>query len=152
MDDSAPQRLLTRLEFARDSRFTVVGEAGNADDAVASVRRLQPDVVLLDVEMPGVSGPAAFPRIVEACPFARVVALTHLDPAAALALFPLPRPVGVIGKSLFRSLPSELVEILQGTPPVKPSGPGGPRPTHPWGDAGTGTGDRASSRGPEDSS
>ncbi len=36
--------------------FDVVGEAGNAEDAVAQAETLQPDLVLLDVLMPGLSG------------------------------------------------------------------------------------------------
>ena len=55
VDDHAPFRALARMLLAADG-FDVVGEAGDGTAAVAAARLLHPDVVLLDVQLPGVDG------------------------------------------------------------------------------------------------
>ena len=56
--------------------FDVVGCASDGEEAVAEVSRLQPDLVLLDLSMPGVDGLTALPRLREAAPETEVVVLT----------------------------------------------------------------------------
>jgi DNA-binding NarL/FixJ family response regulator len=58
------------------SDFTVVGEAGDGESAIEQARSLRPQVVLLDLSMPGLSGLEALPRIREAAPECEVVVLT----------------------------------------------------------------------------
>jgi DNA-binding NarL/FixJ family response regulator len=58
---------------------SVVGRAADGAEAVALARRLQPDVVLMDVRMPSVDGIAATRTIVREVPAARVVVLTTYD-------------------------------------------------------------------------
>jgi DNA-binding NarL/FixJ family response regulator len=70
------------LEAERD--MAVVGEAGNGEEAVALARRLQPDVVLMDIRMPVMDGVEATRRIVSASAPApgsgpRVLILTTFD-------------------------------------------------------------------------
>jgi DNA-binding NarL/FixJ family response regulator len=65
--------------------FEVVGEGASAEDAVRLARELLPDIILLDVTMPG-SGLAAAQAIAEACPVTKSVMLTvseHEDDVAA---------------------------------------------------------------------
>ena len=57
----------------------VVGEAADGDTAVRVVQELAPDVVLMDLNMPGMSGVEATERIVSITPLARVVVLTISD-------------------------------------------------------------------------
>lgn len=68
------QGLRTYLD-SRDG-IEVVGEAGDGEAAVAAVERLRPDVVLMDLVMPGLGGVAAIRRIRERVPGARVIVLT----------------------------------------------------------------------------
>ena len=57
----------------------LVGAAAGGEEAVALAAERRPDVVLMDLEMPGVDGIAATRRIVEAAPAARVVVLTSFS-------------------------------------------------------------------------
>jgi DNA-binding NarL/FixJ family response regulator len=65
------------LEAADDVR--VVGEAGSGDEALVLVAALQPDVVLMDLRMPGTDGVAATAHIVERHPAVKVLVLTTYD-------------------------------------------------------------------------
>jgi DNA-binding NarL/FixJ family response regulator len=68
------QGLRTFLETRAD--FSVVGEAGDGEAAVAEAARLRPDVILMDLAMPGVDGLEAISRIRAADPDARILVLT----------------------------------------------------------------------------
>ncbi len=56
--------------------FEVVGEAEDGGEAVARADELQPDLILLDLSMPGIDGLTALPRLREAAPSCEVVVLT----------------------------------------------------------------------------
>jgi DNA-binding NarL/FixJ family response regulator len=58
------------------SGFSVVGGAGDGEEAIELARRLRPQIVLLDLSMPGLGGLAALPRLREAAPESEVVVLT----------------------------------------------------------------------------
>ena len=74
--------------LARDPRLQVVGDAGDAGEAIRRAQELQPDVVLLDNHLPGVTGVDAIGSLREAAPHARIIMLTvsedEHDLAAAL--------------------------------------------------------------------
>lgn len=69
--------LVTVLEDQPD--LTVVGTAGTAEDAIAEVGRTRPDVVLLDLELPGADGTDAIPLMREVSPATRVLVFTAYD-------------------------------------------------------------------------
>ncbi len=56
--------------------FDVVGEASDGDEAIETAARLEPDLILLDLSMPGLDGLSALPRLREAAPKCEVVVLT----------------------------------------------------------------------------
>jgi two-component system NarL family response regulator len=60
----------------RQNGFEVAGEAGDAETAIARAGELDPDLILLDLSLPGTSGLEALPRLREAAPAAEVVVLT----------------------------------------------------------------------------
>lgn len=62
--------------LAADAGLQVVGEAGDAAEAVRKAQDLQPDLVLLDNHLPGATGIQALPDLKEAAPLARIVMLT----------------------------------------------------------------------------
>jgi DNA-binding NarL/FixJ family response regulator len=56
VDDAADIRMLVHLQLDRDSRFAVVGEAGDGIEALALIEQEDPDLVLLDLAMPNMDG------------------------------------------------------------------------------------------------
>jgi DNA-binding NarL/FixJ family response regulator len=76
VDDQALVRVGLRKILESEPEITVVGEAADGEDAVAEARRLQPDVVLMDVRMPVLDGIEATRRIVASRPQTRVLILT----------------------------------------------------------------------------
>ncbi len=79
-DDHAVVRQGFRLILNAQPDLEIVGEAGNGHEAVELAERLQPDIVIMDVAMPGLSGIEATRRLTAGAPRARVLALSmHKD-------------------------------------------------------------------------
>jgi DNA-binding NarL/FixJ family response regulator len=64
VDDQLPFRLAARAVIGRTDGFEVVGEVASGEEAVAKVAELQPDLVLMDINMPGINGIEATRQIV----------------------------------------------------------------------------------------
>jgi DNA-binding NarL/FixJ family response regulator len=110
-DDDELTRTGLRLIIESDRDLTVVGEAGDGQEAVHLARALRPDVVLMDIRMPAVDGLEATRRIVEgAGEGPRVLILTtfELDEYVFGAL-----RAGASGFLLKRSSPEVLIEGIK---------------------------------------
>ncbi len=80
VDDHQIVRAGLRMLFAAEPEVEIIGEASSGEEAVASIETLTPDVVLMDVAMPGIGGIEATRRIKAARPKVAVLALTmHED-------------------------------------------------------------------------
>jgi two-component system response regulator NreC len=79
VDDHAVVRSGLRLLLDAHEDIEVVGEAGNAKDAIFRARALKPDVMLLDVVMPGASGIDVLPELLKESPETRVLVLSMQD-------------------------------------------------------------------------
>lgn len=79
VNDQELVRAGLRLILEAEADMDVVGEAGEGRRAVALEKHLDPDVVLMDVEMPGVNGLDATRSIVAECPGVNVVMLTTFE-------------------------------------------------------------------------
>jgi DNA-binding NarL/FixJ family response regulator len=94
----------------REHQFDVVGSVGDGHTLLEAARRYQPDVIVTDVSMPGLSGLEAIPHLKSASPDSRVVVLTMHEDAelAARAL-----RAGASGFLLKYSAGEELVNAVQ---------------------------------------
>jgi two-component system response regulator NreC len=79
VDDHAVVRSGIKLLLEREEDIEVVGEAGNAKDAIFRARALRPDVILLDVVMPGQSGIEVLPNLLKESPETKVLVLSMQD-------------------------------------------------------------------------
>ena len=81
VDDHALFRSGVKALLQRHSDFEVVGESSDSLDGVKRARELKPDVVLLDLHMPGISGKDAVKLFLDESPDARIVMLTVSEAA-----------------------------------------------------------------------
>lgn len=79
VDDHPVVREGLRGMLEAEPDLTVVGEAGSGDEAVALTRVKQPDVILMDLRMPGLDGVGATRKILAESPKQRVVVLTTYE-------------------------------------------------------------------------
>jgi DNA-binding NarL/FixJ family response regulator len=78
-DDHAFYREGVRAFLGNSPDIDVAGEAGNGDDAITQAEELQPDVILMDLKMPGTNGIEATRRLHETHPEIGVLVLTMFD-------------------------------------------------------------------------
>jgi DNA-binding NarL/FixJ family response regulator len=78
-DDHVFYREGVRAFLSNSTDINVVGEAGNGDEAIAMTAELKPDVILMDLKMPGTNGIESTRRIYESNSKSRVLVLTMFD-------------------------------------------------------------------------
>jgi two-component system chemotaxis response regulator CheB len=86
VDDSAFVRRATERMLGPLPGVTVVGVARDGEEALAQVRALRPDLVIMDVEMPGMNGLAALESIMRECPTPVLLLSSHTQAGAEITL------------------------------------------------------------------
>ncbi len=98
------ENIIRSLTF--DQRIEVVGSAENGRQAIEMVGKLQPDVILMDINMPGMDGITATREVTQIVPFTQVVILTVQDDADYL------RKAMMAGARDFLSKPPTIDELI----------------------------------------
>jgi DNA-binding NarL/FixJ family response regulator len=109
VDDDDLMRAGLRAVLSSDQAITVVGEASDGRGSAELVRKLKPDVVLMDVRMPDLDGISATREILDALPEAKVVILTTFEQDDYV--FGALR-AGASGFLLKRTKPEELIAAI----------------------------------------
>jgi NarL family two-component system response regulator LiaR len=110
VDDQAIVRAGIRALLAEVDTIAVAGEAGDGETAIALAEDLEPDVILMDLVMPGVDGIEAIRQITRRKQEARVLVLTSF--ASDAKVFPAIK-AGALGYLLKDSEPADLLEAIQ---------------------------------------
>ena len=111
-DDHVVLRAGLRMLINAQPDMEVVAEASNGEDAVRLAGEIRPDIVLMDITMPGAGGIEATARIRRECPVVRVLALTmHDDPAYLRSIL----AAGAAGYVVKRAADAELLSAIRAT-------------------------------------
>ncbi|HEY7564202.1 MAG TPA: response regulator transcription factor [Acidimicrobiia bacterium] len=96
-----------------DDRMEIVGVASDVDDAIAAIRETMPDVVLIDVHMPGGGGRAVIEAIAESNPDIRFLALSVSDEAEDVIAMIRAGARGYVTKSIGANDLAEAIERVK---------------------------------------
>jgi DNA-binding NarL/FixJ family response regulator len=122
VDDHAVVRSGLHLLLDAQEDIEVVGEAGNAKDAVFRARALKPDVILLDVVMPGESGIEVLPKLLKESPETKVLVLSMQDdPSYVREAFAAGASGYVLKEAVDEEVVSAVREIASGGRYVHPA-------------------------------
>lgn len=111
-DDHATVRYGLKLMIDAEPDMKVVGEADDGAEAIRQVRDLSPDVIVMDISMPGMNGLAATRALKKMLPQSVIITLTrHTDEAYLQELL----RAGASGYVLKRSAPTELLHAIRRT-------------------------------------
>lgn len=121
-DDHALVREGIKLLISAQPDMIVVGEAGDGESAAREVRRLVPDVVLMDVSMPLLGGAVATERILTSCPQVCVLALSaHDDEAHVRQLLNSGAKGYVLKKAIAEELTGAIRTVARGGTHIDPT-------------------------------
>jgi two-component system, NarL family, response regulator NreC len=122
VDDHAVVRSGLRLLLDAQDDIEVVGEGGNAQDAVFRARALEPDVMLLDVVMPGESGVEVLPKLLKESPDTKVLVLSMQDdPSYVREAFAAGAKGYVLKEAADEEVVSAVREVASGASYVHPT-------------------------------
>ncbi|MCQ8783922.1 protein-glutamate methylesterase/protein-glutamine glutaminase [Mangrovibrevibacter kandeliae] len=128
VDDSPTMRALLKHALSAHSDIEVVGEASHTQEAREKIKLLDPDVVTLDVEMPGMNGLAFLDKIMRLRPTPVIMVSNHTAPGASATIEALEigafeciaKPSGVHGNT-FEALPELIREAAASRPQIAAS-------------------------------
>jgi DNA-binding NarL/FixJ family response regulator len=122
VDDHAVVRSGLRAVLGGAGDIEVVGEAANGDEAIAATKRLEPDVVLMDVTMAGLDGVAATRAIAEQVSSSRVLVLTmHTEEEYLLEVLRAGGAGYIVKSAADRDLVDAVRTVARGDMYVQPS-------------------------------
>ena len=110
VDDDEDSRFLLRKRLEGRKGFSVAGEAASGEEAVAQVEALPPDLVIMDVKMPGMGGVEATRQIKQIAPKTAVLAYSGLSDLEVIHAM---RQAGATGYVLKDAPEDELIMRLQ---------------------------------------
>jgi DNA-binding NarL/FixJ family response regulator len=110
VDDHPVVREGLRSYLGGHPQLQVIGEAGSGEDALRQARRLKPDLVLMDINLPGINGLETATRLRQVAPAARVIILSVHDEREYLAQVPRSGAQGYVLKD---ASPTELVRAIE---------------------------------------
>ncbi len=98
VDNHALLRLGLRALFSNEADFTVVGEAADGGEAVLHALKTEPDIIIMDLMMPGIPVPDAIKEITTRLPDVKIIILTSYGTAAEISSAISAGAVGAIVK------------------------------------------------------
>jgi two-component system, chemotaxis family, protein-glutamate methylesterase/glutaminase len=137
VDDSAAIRGFLTRWIESDKQLKVVASAHNGKVAVEQIKTVNPDIVILDIEMPEMDGIQALPLLLKACPDCRIIMASTLTrrnaeislkalSAGATDYVPKPTSVGAddAGEAFRRELVTKIISIARSRPVRKAAASG----------------------------
>lgn len=122
VDDSAAVRRLLSRAFELEDGFELVATASDGETAIPQIERARPDVVVLDLVLPGLSGTAVLTSLRQRMPALPIVIFSNLprqdsgavfDALSAGAVEFVPKPTGALGGKPMTYLRTELLPVLR---------------------------------------
>ncbi len=127
VDDSQVVSQMLSYIFSSDPAISVLGIASDGEEAIAMTARLKPDIITMDIVMPGMNGFEATRRIMENTPVPIIIVSSSYDPSEitksfraieAGALSIMAKPVG-IGHPLYEKQARELINTVKALSDIK---------------------------------
>lgn len=116
VDDQEPFRRAARMVVDLTDGFEVVGEADSGEASIELARRLRPDLILMDVNLPGMNGLEATRRILSDTPATRVLVLSTYEPQVYERQAVESGAIAYVCKSVFG--PDALIEAWEAATPA----------------------------------
>jgi two-component system NarL family response regulator len=114
VDDHPPLREALRDMLRRDPELDVVGEAGDGAAALQLAQALRPDVVVMDIRMPGLNGVAALRQLLASHPGLKLIVLSATSERLLAEELLAAGARGYVVKADASELPRAIHEVLRG--------------------------------------
>lgn len=122
VDDHPMMRDALQMAFTDETDLLVIGEAGDAIEALKLLETLTPDIILMDLLMPNMNGLEAIAKIVEANPQARILVLSSMEDEERIISAVQAGALGYFPKTAPRSYLLEAIRKVADGIPYMPAG------------------------------
>lgn len=114
-EDHTLVREMWVLDLNTDPRFSVIGQTGNAEDAILMAKQLMPDILIMDINLPGMSGIEATQQICKYAPHTKILGVSfHTTPIYAREIMQKGASGYVTKNSSREEMVTAIVEIQSG--------------------------------------